>query len=221
LNAPQTKPASLGQAIAKILLTAEPNGPTIGQIIQQIGEKGFGLLFLILALPSALPIPAPGYSTPFGIMIALLAVQMLIGRKQIWLPKRLCRIRLKPSLAQSMLGAVNRFLHYIERFIRPRQQWIRSRPGLAGLAVVILIMAALMILPIPLTNTAPAMVIFLIGVGLCEEDGLLTIAAFALGILAVALYAYVIYLFVTQGPEAIESLKEWVKMQFGMHSASE
>lgn len=220
MNTSQTKPDSLAQSLEQILHTSESEGPSVGHIIQEIGEKGFGLIFLILSLPSALPVPAPGYSTPFGIMIALLALQMLIGRKQIWLPQRLRSVRLKPSLARSMLGAINRFLHYVERFIRPRQRWIRSRLGQSSLALVIIIMAALMILPIPLTNTLPAMVIFLIGVGLCEEDGLLTIAAFAIGILAIALYLYIIYIFITQGPAAIESLKDWIKAKLGMSATS-
>lgn len=221
MDASHTKPESLAQSLEQILLSAELEGPTVGQIIHEIGEKGFGLIFLIMALPSALPVPAPGYSTPFGVIISLIALQMLIGRKQIWLPQRLCRIKLKPSLARSMLGAVHRFLHYVERFIRPRQRWIRSRAGQTCLAGVIIIMAALMILPIPLTNTFPAMVIFLIGVGLCEEDGLLTLGAFAIGILAITLYAYIIYIFITQGPDAIHAMKEWIKARLGMGSAAD
>jgi hypothetical protein len=71
-------------------------------------------------------------------------------------------------------------------------------------------------LPIPLTNTLPAMVIFLIGVGLSEEDGLLAIGAFAVGCLAVVLYGYIIYLVLSQGPEAVDGIKDWIKARLGM-----
>jgi hypothetical protein len=214
----QSARRSLAETLSEILVGTETTGPTVGEILEQIGEKGFGLLLVILSLPSALPVPAPGYSTPFGIMILLLTGQMLVGRKTIWLPKRFRRIRLKPSMVQTMLKVVNSFLHKIERFIKPRQKWIRSRAGLSGLAVVIAIMACLMILPIPLTNTLPAMVIFLIGIGLCEEDGLLAIIAFAIGILAVCVYVYIIFILITQGPEAIEHLKDWIKAMLGLSS---
>ncbi|MEM7792408.1 MAG: exopolysaccharide biosynthesis protein, partial [Verrucomicrobiota bacterium] len=70
-------------------------------------------------------------------------------------------------------------------------------------------------LPIPLTNTFPAMVIFLIGIGLSEEDGLLAIAAFGVGLAAVALYAYIIYLLITQGPEAAGAIKDSIKELLG------
>jgi len=202
---------SLSDNLMQTLKTDDPSGPSIGSIVGAVGEKGFGLLLMILALPSALPIPAPGYSTPFGIMIGLLAVQMLVGRQEVWLPKKLNATRINPKAADKMLGAASKFLRKLEKMIRPRQQWIRSRAGQAGLAVVILIMACLMILPIPFTNTGPAMVIFMIGIGLSEEDGLLAIGAFAVGCVAVLLYAAIIYLLITQGPQAIEHLKDSIK----------
>ena len=40
-------------------------------ILKLVEERVFGVLFVILSLPSALPIPAPGYSTPFGFLMLL------------------------------------------------------------------------------------------------------------------------------------------------------
>jgi len=214
----QNQHLPLGEALETLLWAEDSRGPSIGEITKTVGEKGFGLILMVLSLPSALPVPAPGYSTPFGIVIALIALQMILGREVLWLPKRFETVRIKPSLARTMLGAAAKFLKKIERFIRPRQRWIRSRSGQAGLAIVIFIMACLMMLPIPLTNTFPAMVIFLIGVGLSEEDGLLAISAFGVGCLAVLLYAGIIYLTLTQGPEAIEGLKDWIKSLVGTGS---
>lgn len=205
----------LGDALEELLRSDEPHGPSIGEMVETVGEKGFGLILMVLSLPSALPVPAPGYSTPFGIAIGLIAMQMILGRQALWVPEKLKGVRIKPSLSKRMLGVAAGFLKKIERFIRPRQRWIRSRPGQAGLAIVVFIMACLMMLPIPLTNTFPAMVIFLIGVGLSEEDGLLAIGAFGIGLLAVCLYAVIIYIFLTQGPEAIQAIKDWVKALLG------
>ncbi|MGZ0655097.1 exopolysaccharide biosynthesis protein [Coraliomargarita sp. W4R72] len=207
---------SLGDTLKQLLATDDERGLSISEVTSAVGEKGFGLVLIILSLPSALPVPAPGYSTPFGIVIALIALQMMSPREAVWLPKKLGAIRIKPKLATTMLGSASKFLKIIERYIRPRQQWIRGRMGQAGLAVVILVMACLMMLPIPLTNTFPAMVIFMIGVGLSEEDGLLALGAFAVGCGAVLLYAGIIYIALTQGPEAIEHIKEGIKALIGM-----
>lgn len=206
----------LGDALEQLLQSEDQRGPSIGEITEAVGEKGFGLILMVLSLPSALPVPAPGYSTPFGIVIGLIALQMMLGRQTLWIPEKLKGVHIKPSLAKTMLGAAAKFLRKIERFIRPRQRWIRSRAGQAGLAMVILIMACLMILPIPLTNTFPAMVIFLIGVGLSEEDGLLAVGAFGIGLFAICLYAAIIYVFITQGPEAIDGMKDWIKARLGL-----
>lgn len=202
---------SLAETLEQTLSSQDEQGPSIGELTEAVGDKGFGLLLIILSLPSALPVPAPGYSTPFGIAIAIIALQMLIGRHTVWLPERIQRIRIAPKIATKMIGAASKFLRAIEHLIKPRQRWIRSRGGQSGLAIVILIMSCLMMLPIPLTNTFPAMVIFMIGVGLSEEDGLLAIAAFGVGLGAVALYGYIIYLVLSQGPEAVEEIKDWIK----------
>jgi hypothetical protein len=191
-------------------------GLTLGEIFRRIGDRGFGVLLVILSLPSALPVPAPGYSTPFGILIAVLALQMIAGRTSPWLPERAARTRLHGKFIDTMLGFFAKFFGKVEFLIRPRLAWVGSRAGRAFLGVLVLVMACLMILPIPLTNTFPAFVIFLTGIGLTEEDGLFSIFAGLLGVFATALYAVVVYLFIRFGLEGIEMIKEWVKSAAGM-----
>lgn len=200
------KPSTLGQTLEKLLETDSEYGMSVKEISSTVGKKGFGLILIVLSLPSAIPVPAPGYSTPFGIIIGLVALQMICNSRTIWLPNKLSEIRIRPKIARAMLTTVSKCLLSIERFIRPRQKWIRNRAGQTALALLIGIMACLMILPIPFTNTLPAIVIFIIGIGLSEEDGLIAIAAFLAGCVAVVLYAGIIYLLMTQGIEAIESL---------------
>lgn len=202
--------ASLAEVLTSTLQLPEGESQNIGTLSREVGEKGFGLLLMILSLPSALPVPAPGYSTPFGIAIVLVALQMLSGRKALWLPKSIHRVQIPAHLGNRMATVANKFLQASERWIKPRQMWIASPFGHAGLAIVVALMAALMIIPIPLTNTFPALVIFLIGIGLAEEDGLLALVAFAIGLGALLLYAYIIYLVATQGPEAVNQVKDWI-----------
>ena len=206
----------LGETLQELLKAEDERGISISEITRTVGEKGFGLLLIVLSLPSALPVPAPGYSTPFGFVMALIALQMICGQTAVWLPHKIGIIRIKPKLADMMLGTASKFLSKMERYIRPRQKWIRGRTGQASLALVVLIMACLMMLPIPLTNTFPAMVIFMIGVGLSEEDGLLAIGAFTLGCCAVLLYIGIVYIVLIQGVEAIEPIKDWIKSLVGI-----
>lgn len=180
-------------------------------ITEKVGDKGFGLLLAILSLPSALPIPAPGYSTPFGILLVLLGSQLVAGRTAPWLPHRTLKQEVSKEFARKVFGAGTKMLHLTEKLIRPRMRWINSVGGRAFLGIIVIIMGSLMILPIPMTNTFPAMVIFLIGVSLSEDDGLVALAAFAIGLAAAAFYVYIIYLLATVGVDGVLELKDWIK----------
>jgi hypothetical protein len=196
--------ATLAQALLHSLQSQSAEGVRLRDLNQGVGPKSFGLTLLLLALPSALPIPAPGYSTPFGIALLLISLQMILGRQAVWLPARMANIRIAPKLAAKLAQAAHSFLLRTERWVRPRQVWIQRRPAKMGLALIVAVMALLMTLPIPLTNSAPAMVIFLIGMALAESDGLLALFAGILGLGACGLYTVIVYVVWTQGPEVIE-----------------
>lgn len=197
------------------LLHSDGEELAVGTIVQRVEDRGFGLLLLVLSLPSALPVPAAGYSVPFGIVLLLLALQMIAGRQQPVFPRRIERIQLSRKTSQRLLGAGARLFHWLEFLVRPRMRWIGSRGGRVFMGALVMLMAILMLIPIPLTNSFPALVIFLIGVGLTEEDGLFAVAACAVGVLATALYAGLVYALIAYGPEAADSIKEWIRALAG------
>ena len=209
---------SLAETLQGILNKYEES-PSIGELMEAVGDKGFGLLLVILSLPSAIPVPAVGYSTPFGICMVIIAAQIFVGRTQVQLPKRLKKIRIPLKLVQSITSFALHFLKRTERFVKPRQRWIHSRPGHSILSITIAVMAIFMIFPIPGTNTLPAMAIFVIGISIAEEDGLIAITAILFSTLAAAFSGWLAYWFVTEGPEKVEAIKEgiknWIKARFG------
>lgn len=177
---------------------------TLGHFLEVLSGKGFGVLLTLLALPSALPVPAPGYSTPFGLLLVFFACQMLIGKRSPWVPTFVSERRLSRKMAETMLRGGSLFFDKTEWLIHPRLTWLTGRVGFVLAACVVLVMAGLMILPIPLTNTAPAAVIFLIGVALSEKDGLLFSLFLGLGVAVAALYAYAFSLIFYFGASGLE-----------------
>ena len=168
---------SLAQTLKGILDEECEQGLNIGELADTVKDKGFGLILILLSLPSAIPVPAVGYSTPFGICIAIIAIQMLIGRKKVGLPRWLRKIRLPLQFTQKMSHFSLWFLKRFEHFIKPRCFWIHTKAGHSVLSLAVLIMALFMITPIPGTNTLPGMCVFVIGISIAEEDGLIAIAA--------------------------------------------
>ncbi len=163
---------SLAEGLREMLERAEGERISMGQFFEGFREKGFGILLMMFSLPSALPLPAPGYSIPFGIILALLALQLLVGRRTPWLPQWVLRISFKRSFMEKMVPAGIAFLARTEALVRPRLQWFAGRAGQLVPVLLVVVMAACMMVPIPGTNTVPAMVVFLIGMGLSQNDGL-------------------------------------------------
>ena len=78
-----------------------------------------------------------------------------------------------------------------EALVRPRLRWFTGRVGQLPVFLVML-MAACMMVPIPGTNTVPAMVVFLIGMGLSQNDGLVLCLGSLAGVGAVVLTLLII-----------------------------
>ncbi|WP_309399458.1 exopolysaccharide biosynthesis protein [Cerasicoccus maritimus] len=215
---------SLCEALARFRAMDEKRSYSIGEILQAIDEKGFGLVLVILSLPSALPVPAAGYSTPFGLAMLAIGIQMLQGKHSPWLPEKAKNISLPQSFFQKMISGATKFLGFLERFIRPRLRGVTKTNGRRALSFLVILMACLMTLPIPGTNTFPAFVIFLIGVCLSEEDGLVALAAMLAGVLAVVIYLVAIYFLIHFFQEYgwggikhfLDLVKDFVKDLIGM-----
>ena len=191
---------------------------TVGELVDRIGDRGFGLLLMVLALPAALPLPAPGYATPFGILMILLGLQMLVGREVPWLPERFRGRTLPYKLLAFSLTKGGGLMRLVEFLIRPRLSGLaRHRVFLAAVAVIIIAMACSMTLPIPLTNTAPSFVIFVLAAGILEEDGLALAAGLILAPVAAAISLAALYFVYTEGVEAVEEqLKPMIKGLLGL-----
>lgn len=211
---PQTH---LSQELLTFLERLDGRDCTVGDLVSLHGDRGFGLLLLILALPAALPIPAPGYATPFGVLMVALGFQMLRGRPTPWVPG----FAAKRTISYKMLSFSVRNgrlpLRVVELLVRPRlSAMARSRRFLRGVGLTIMLMAAFMSLPIPLTNTAPSFVIFVLAAGILEEDGLLLLGGLLLAPVAAAIAGGALYVALTVGPEAVETtIKPLIKGLLG------
>ena len=75
---------------------------------------------MLLLGVSALPLPTGGATHVFEIIAALLALQLIVGRTQVWLPDRWCKLELAGPRQQKFIGGLMRLIRRLERFSRPR-----------------------------------------------------------------------------------------------------
>ena len=189
---------------------------TLNELLDIAGERTFGFLFVLLSLPSALPIPAPGYSTPFGVVMFLLAMQLIIGRDQPWMPERFRYRGFERTTIQGLIEKGIPWLQKIELVARPRLTPVcTSRVGQMVIGIAIALMSISMMIPIPLTNTLPAIGIFVTGFGLLDDDGAISLGGLTICAISAAATSAILYLIARVGFEgmtrAVDAAKEWIR----------
>lgn len=169
------------------LLDAFPEeSVTVGEIIRRLEGQAFGLLLLLLAIPNCIP-NIPGLSTIFGVMMLAPAVQLIFGAKDVWLPKRLMTWKIsRDALRMAIKGALP-VLRRIERYVAPRWTFLVDPPFRQLLGVQVLVMALVLMLPIPFGNWPPGMTVAAIALALLQRDGRLALLSAPMGILSIAI----------------------------------
>ncbi|MBR2656924.1 MAG: exopolysaccharide biosynthesis protein [Loktanella sp.] len=153
---------------------------SVGQLIAALGDRGLIGLMLILAAANIIPNP-PGTSAVLGLPLIYLSWQMMRGESP-WLPKFLTNRSFGIGHFRAVIRRAMPYLQKLERLLRPRLFVVSSPTAMAFLGCVCLLLAAILVLPIPFGNLLPATAIALIAIGALERDGVWMIAGAAFGI---------------------------------------
>jgi len=185
----------------------------LGALLDAIGERGFLLGCVLLAIPMLLPVGIPGTSPAFALLVLCAGVAACADRAP-WLPGWVRRRGLSRTTSVALLNRASRLARRWERLLRPRWLALTDAATVNRINGALLIMLALLFwapLPlVPLANTLPAGAVILLGLGMAERDG----ACLVLGWLAsVIAGAYVVAL-VAAGWTFGEAL--WLKV-IGTH----
>ncbi|AFY42447.1 exopolysaccharide biosynthesis protein [Nostoc sp. PCC 7107] len=204
--------ARLSQELQRYFFEEERSAKvTLADILLLAQERIFGFLLVILSLPSALPVPAPGYSTPFGILIFLLAIQLIVGAKSPWLPQKMLNHPIQLETVQGFLKAGIPWLRRIEAIARPRLTVVcTTTPGRVTIGIAIALMSISMMIPIPGTNTLPAMGIFVTGFGLLEDDGAISLGGLALSLMGAILTTSILIALIWGGSSILDLIRAWL-----------
>jgi hypothetical protein len=187
-NRPGSLSLSLRTSQVLASLAAEPGDRlTVAEIMGALRDRAFALLVVLLGLPNCLPMPPP-IPLVCGLLLALVAAQIMAGRPSPWLPRRL----LSRSIARvDVERAVTRALPVLtrlERWSRPRVLLFSSMVAMRVMGVLLLLLAFGLLFAAPLVGQIPlGIAVCLVGLGLVERDGLLVIAGLVIGALGLVL----------------------------------
>lgn len=165
---PHQRPSFIG-VIVQLAESAGPEGLTLGEVMDRLDERAFGIAILILAVPCLVP-ALYGVPQIVGVPILLLTLQLLAGREEPWLPQSWLKRRISREWLDRMATFAEKRMGWFEQLSRPRLSWLTVGFG-EKLVGIFMILATLTIV-LPMTNTVPSVALALLAVALIERDGL-------------------------------------------------
>jgi hypothetical protein len=185
-------------AILTALVAQSSDRLTVGDILVVLRDRAFALLVVLLGLPNCLPMPPP-IPLVSGLLLALVAVQIIAGRPAPWLPRALLhRSIARADVERAVLRAAPIFRR-LERFSRPRMTMLETAVSIRVIGVVLLILAVGIIFALPpIVGQIPlGVAVCLLGLGLVERDGVVVIAGLVIGSIGLTLNVGFVYALVS------------------------
>ncbi|HEX5693351.1 MAG TPA: exopolysaccharide biosynthesis protein [Arenimonas sp.] len=180
---------------------------TLGGVLDEFRARAFGIYLLIVILPAFIPLPA-GAGAVSGPLVSLAGLQLMFLMEHPWVPGFLSRRPLPPERLVSFRDRSSRMLRWLEKFSRPRSEWVIDHPAARifnGLMLIVL--GTLLALPIPLTNYVFGLLLLAYAIALIERDGRLLLLAWLLGLAEIVTLAF----FSKQLAEAATDAWTWMQ----------
>jgi hypothetical protein len=203
----QRMPRPLSEEIDGLILAFADRAVCLREVLLVLHARAYTLLLILLALPFCTPVPLPGVSTPFGLVIAFIGLRLFLGQKP-WLPQRLLDKELPARFFARLLAGANRIIRLLEYFLRPRWKWLarhRFLQRVYGAVIGISGLLLLLPLPIPFSNFFPALTIVLFAAAILERDGYFVMAGFAAFSISLLYFAALFW----GGAEIAAWLEDW------------
>jgi len=183
--------------ISSLLDTIAKNGEgdriSVRQIVDALGSRGFSLLIVILGLPNSLPMPPP-IALVSGFLMIFISLQMIFGRPAPWLPAAVLRNSVSRTDVIKAVATATPWVRWIEKLARPRLSLFDHAASWRVLGLGLLILSLGLVFALPVIGQIPiGIALCLMGLGLVERDGYLTLIGFAIGLMGVAFsYGFIV-----------------------------
>ncbi|HEY8571102.1 exopolysaccharide biosynthesis protein [Phenylobacterium sp.] len=174
----------LEDVLGELEKAARSNGAkvSVGELVETVGKRSFGPLLLLGGLLGMTPVAAiPTAPTLIATITLLVSVQLLFGRKTIWLPRFLEKLSVRAERVQKAVKISRKPARIVDRMVRPRLQSL-TMPFADRIVAAVCVVVAICVPPLellPFVAFIPSLAIFAFGVGLIARDGLVVLLALA------------------------------------------
>lgn len=184
--ATESHPAPLSAMLQALADDASRERIAVADLLEALGDRALAALLFVFAFPNVLPMP-PGTSALLGAPLVFLAAQMALNLRA-WLPAVIAGRSMARSDFAGLVRRIGPWLVRAERLMKPRLTPLASGAMESVVGALCLLMALVVLLPIPFGNMLPALAICLLAMGILERDGLWVVA----GLAAVAVASVVV-----------------------------
>ncbi len=167
--------------------------PMLGDLVALLGKRSFGIVLVLFGLPNLLPVP--GLPILCGVIVGVVALQMLRGHDALVLPRWLAQRRIKRRDLQNVLVKSEPTLRWFERVMRPRLLPLTDIHAQRAIGALVMVMAVCLMSPIPfIGGIPPGIAVILVGLAMVERDGVVMLVAAVAALLALIFTVALTYL---------------------------
>lgn len=188
-----TSAATVSTILADLPRSMPPE-PRLRDLMDVLGERGFGLTLAVAAVPAVIPTPGLPAGVVFGTVLTLIALAMIAGGREARLPDWLGRLPLNRAALEILDRRGVPLVRWLERRASERLHGLVGEMATPWLGIVVAVMGILIALPIPFGNTVPGFSVLLIGLGLSLRDGGAVAAGLVTGFVGVLISVVLILL---------------------------
>lgn len=166
---------------------------TLGKIVELMDGQALLVVSLISILPFMQPIPIPGLSSILGLVVILQGIGLMLWNKPL-LTEKMKTVEISKDKFDFIYRAAVKFSNFTSKISAFKHPITNTRVSqiICGVAIIISAGFLSLPLPIPFSNFIPALSIFLICVGLLEEDIILIMIGYGITVtvMVMALFSY-------------------------------
>ena len=155
-------------------------GMTLREFLELIGKRGRLITCMVLAAPFLIPISIPGTGVVVGFIILIISLSIMLNKYYL-VPDILLNREMSYNNLVKVLNACIRILSFLEKYMKPRLKLMTNKKFSSISNNIFLVISAVLFilpLPIPLTDTLPALGIFFLSAGILECDGYLILSGY-------------------------------------------
>ncbi len=165
-------------------LVENTEGETVDvrSLLDAVGRRAHGPVLLLLGFIAVGPLTIiPGGTWLVALVTLIFAIQIVIGLKHPWLPKKALDFEFPRKYLCQGVEAADKYAVMADAFVKPRLT-VLTEPPFVQIVALACVAAALVTFPlgfVPFAPLLPGLTILLFGLALTARDGAVLLFAFA------------------------------------------